>query len=127
MTLIRPFERTANNVLPQKLENHCITSSLLDHSSYCWSFFELFIWARGLYFHSCPTLSSSPTYALPEESFEHTSHSCKILQKPIGKNVPKLFHTQVFHRISKTKRTKLILQPSPTWEVKWRRHDHNAL
>ena len=32
MTLIlilvkKPFERTANNTLPQKLENHCITRS----------------------------------------------------------------------------------------------------
>ena len=26
------------------------------------SFLKLFIWTRGLYFHSCPTLSSSPTY-----------------------------------------------------------------
>ena len=37
-------------------------------------------------------------------------------------NAPKLFHTQVFHRIRKT-----ILQPSPSWEVTWRKHDHNAL
>ena len=63
----KSFERTANNILPQELENHCITSS-----SY-WviflillSFFVLFIWARGivrgLCFHPCSRLSSSPTY-----------------------------------------------------------------
>ena len=29
---------------------------------------------------------------------------------------------KVVQRIRKTKRTKLILQPSPSWEVIWRRH-----
>ena len=38
-----------------------------------------------------------------------------------------MFHTQVFHTIRTLKRTKLILQPSPSWEVTWRRHDHNGL
>ena len=27
----------------------------------------------------------------------------------------------------KTKRTKVVLQPSPSWEVTWRRQDHNTL
>ena len=49
------------------------------------------------------------------------------LQKPIRENAPKLFLTQVFHRIRETKRTKLILQPYPSWEVTSRRHEHNAL
>ena len=51
----------------------------------------------------------------------------ELSQTPIAENAPKLFPTQVFQRNRKTKRTKLILQPSPSWEVNWRRHDHNTL
>ena len=35
------------------------------------------------------------------KSFQHTSHFRKIVQKPIGEDAPKLFHTQVFHKIRK--------------------------
>ena len=71
------------------------------------SFFLLLVLLRTLYLGTrlilsflshAFYLSNIWTYALPEESFEQTSHSCKILHKPIGENTPKLFHTQVFHR-----------------------------
>ena len=75
--------------------------------------------------------SSSPTY----EHMHWPTKVSNILQTFVkfSKNLSgkrsklKLFHTQVFHKIRKTKRTKVVLQPSPSWEVTWRRHDHNAL
>ena len=91
----KPFERTANNILPQKLENHCITSSLiLDHSSYYWSFFELFIWTRCLYFHSCPTLSSSPAYEhmrWPRKISNILRTPVKFSKNPSGKTLQNCF------------------------------------
>ena len=91
----KSFERTANNILPQELENHCITSS-----SY-WviflillSFFVLFIWARGivrgLCFHPCSRLSSSPTYEhvrWPRKVSNILQTSIKFSKNPSGKTL----------------------------------------
>ena len=67
----------------------------LRRSSYQWSFFELFIWARGLlYFHSCPTLSSSPTYKHMRCPMKVSNILCtpvKFSKNPSGKTLQNCF------------------------------------
>ena len=58
------------------------------------SFFELFIWTRGLCFHSCPTLSSSPTYEhmrWPRKVSNKLQTSVKFSKNPSGKTLQNCF------------------------------------
>ena len=58
------------------------------------SFFELFIWTRGLCFHSCPTLSSSPTYEhmrCPRKVSNILRTPVKFPQNPSGKTLQNCF------------------------------------
>ena len=103
----KPFERTANNTLPQKLENHCITyfsywiillATVLLQTLYL----GIRLMLQGLNIPSFLVVSNIRPYALTVERFQHASHFCKILQNPSAKTFKSLFLTQVFHRIRKT-------------------------
>ena len=97
------------------------------------SLFQLFIWARGLYFHPCPRL-------LALQHNEHMRSSRKV-SNILRTSVKILRIVGILLKFSKThrrKRSKTVsytsfpqdligkrtLQPSPSWEVAWRRHDH---
>ena len=83
---------------PYLRSSKIITSLLISSSSY-WiflllSFFELFIWARGLCFHPCPWLSSSPTYehmSLPRKVSNILRTSVKFSKNPSVKTLQNCF------------------------------------
>ena len=91
----RPFERTANNTLPQKLENHGITSSSL-----CWIILRATVLLRTLYLGTGLVLSSLSqafwlsnmwTYALTEKVSNILRTSVKFSKNPSGKKLQNCF------------------------------------
>ena len=91
----KPFERTANNTLPQKLENHGITSSSL-----CWIILRVTVLLRTLYLGTGLVLSSLSqafwlsnmwTYALTEKVSNILRTSVKFSKNPLGKKLQNCF------------------------------------
>ena len=83
-------------IIPYLRNSKIIASLLLLTGSFFLqlSFFELFIWARGLRFHPCPKFYSSPTYKhmrWPRKVSNILQTSVKFSKNPSGKTLQNCF------------------------------------